>query len=113
MPRRYLGNENDLEITHIRGSGPGGQNRNKRMSGVRIEHKPTGIVVAATERRSQAQNLGMAVERLNQKLAALRHRPIPRVATKPSKSSERRRRDDKSAHSKVKKQRRKPSDGDW
>ena len=33
-------------------SGPGGQHRNRTESGVRLTHRPTGIVVLATERRS-------------------------------------------------------------
>lgn len=98
--------EEDLEITHLKGSGPGGQNRNKRMSGVRIVHLPTGIVVVATERRSQAQNLDAARERLILKLEALFHRPIPRVATKRTRSSKVRRVDNKRQRGDVKKSRR-------
>ncbi len=30
--------ETDLEIVHLKGSGPGGQNRNKRQTGIRITH---------------------------------------------------------------------------
>lgn len=98
--------DQDLEITHLKGSGPGGQNRNKRMSGVRIVHLPTGIVAIATERRSQAQNLEAARERLIEKLEALYHRPIPRVATKRSKSSKLKRINNKRQRGDVKKNRR-------
>ncbi len=59
----------DCEVTHGRGSGPGGQRRNKVQTAVRIRHQPTGIEAAARERASQAQNLSAAVFRLRVKLA--------------------------------------------
>jgi protein subunit release factor A len=71
--------------------GPGGQHRNKTASGVRLLHLPTGIVVTATERRSQAQNRAVAVERLRTRLAAATHVPRPRVATRPTLASRERR----------------------
>jgi protein subunit release factor A len=78
----------DVEVTHVKGSGPGGQNRNKRMSGVRVVHVPTGVAIRATERRSQSQNLSHALDRLGEKLRDLAFRPKKRVATKKSKSSQ-------------------------
>lgn len=113
MRRRHLGSEDNLEISHTKGSGPGGQNRNKRMTAVRVKHKPTGLVVVATERRSQAQNLEAALDRLDEKVARLYHRPAPRHDTKPTKSSQRKRVDKKQAHSKTKRMRQKPRDSDW
>lgn len=83
--------KNALEITHVRGSGPGGQNRNKRFTGVRIEHKPTGTTVRATERRSQAMNLAQAFTRLEEKLEKLSFKPKARRKTKKTKSSQKRR----------------------
>jgi hypothetical protein len=52
-----------------RRSGPGGQHRNKTSSGVFLVHDPTGIVGEATERRSQAENRAVALQRLRLKLA--------------------------------------------
>jgi len=72
-------------------SGPGGQHRNKTASGVRLTHPPTGLTVTATERRSQAQNRSMALERLREVLKPLTFVPKVRKATKPSKGSKRRR----------------------
>jgi peptide chain release factor 1 len=49
-------NKSDLDISFFRSSGPGGQNVNKVETAVRIIHKPTGIIVASQEERSQARN---------------------------------------------------------
>lgn len=61
-------NEDDIRIEYFRGHGPGGQHRNVTESAVRIRHMPTGIVVQASERRSQWQNRALAMERLRQAL---------------------------------------------
>jgi peptide chain release factor 1 len=47
--------DNELEITTKRGSGPGGQARNKTESCVRIRHIPTGLTVVI-DSRDQAAN---------------------------------------------------------
>ncbi|MEM1067748.1 MAG: peptide chain release factor-like protein [Planctomycetota bacterium] len=52
-----------------RRSGPGGQHRNKTSSGVFLTHQPTETVAEATERRSQADNRAVALQRLRLKLA--------------------------------------------
>lgn len=95
----------EVEITHYKGSGPGGQNRNKRMTGVRIRHLATGIVAEATERRSQGQNLAAAWERLEEKLARHYFRPKKRVPTRKTRASQVRRVEAKRGQSERKKSR--------
>jgi ribosome-associated protein len=73
------------------GGGPGGQHRNKTESAVRLLHRPTGVVVTATERRSQGQNRGATLERRCGRLEALAHRPKPRRPTKPGRGAKERR----------------------
>ena len=59
----------ECELRRQRRSGPGGQHRNKVETAVFIQHLPTGITAAASERRSQEQNRAMAIQRLRLRLA--------------------------------------------
>ncbi len=89
--------------------GPGGQHRNKTETGVRLTHHVTGTVITATERRSQLQNRGVALERLRQRLQQLSIEPKLRRATKPSWGSVQRRISAKKHTSQRKTDRK----GDW
>ena len=60
-----------------RRSGPGGQHRNKTSSGAFLHYPPTDTTAEATERRSQADNRNIALERLRFRLAVEVRSPSP------------------------------------
>jgi protein subunit release factor B len=79
--------ERDSDVEFFIASGPGGQHRNKVETGVRLVHRPTGITVTATERRSQHANREAAFERMRARLEQFQRVEVPRKPTRPTAAS--------------------------
>ena len=67
----------ECQVDTYRASGPGGQNRNKVETAVRLRHGPSGLTVIAEESRSQAENRTRALRRLRKVLALRVRHPVP------------------------------------
>ncbi len=126
--------ENDISEQFIRSSGPGGQNVNKVSSAVKLRFhlaacttlnptikrraaqlagsrltKTGEIVIQADGFRNQEQNRSDARQRLHELLKKASERQKPRIPTRPTKASKRRRVEGKVKRGSVKQQRRKPT----
>ena len=89
--------------------GPGGQHQNKAETAVRLRHIKTGVTVTASERRSQSMNRDEALQRLRRALKAMTYVAPPRIPTRVTRASKRRRIENKRRLSDKKRDRK----GDW
>lgn len=66
----------DFKVTYTRGSGPGGQHRNKVETCCTITHIPTGLTQRCQATRSKSKNYEIAMKILLSKIAALKQQQI-------------------------------------
>lgn len=96
-------------VEPYRSSGPGGQRKNKKETAIRLTHVPTGLVVIATESRSQAANRQIAFERLRKRLKQLNRTRKRRLPTRPPAGAVRAQHEQKKKVSERKSLRKRPS----
>lgn len=75
----------EFKIEYVLSRGPGGQRRDKKKTGVRLYHLPSGFVVQVDNQRLQTQNKKIAFQIMAGKLKQARRRKKKRIPTKVPK----------------------------
>ena len=86
MSPRFLNDEQllaECKVDISRGSGPGGQKRNKTSNAVHLRHIATGVEATGTESRSLLENRLHAIHRLRLKIAADVREPVDLLKFEP------------------------------
>ena len=126
MTSRYPIPANEIELTAVRAQGAGGQNVNKLSSAIHLrfdvrasslpevlkmrllalsDHRLTRdgvVIIKAQEYRTQEMNRAAALARLDDLIASVSMTRKSRVATRPTRASNRRRLDSKAKRSEIK-----------
>jgi len=109
MNHSFKNLEKQTKIYYSTSTGPGGQRRDRKKTGVRMHHLPSGIIVRVDRITSQAQNKKIAFRILKERLLKLRQPKKKRIATRIPRYIKEKRIKRKKYHSQKKKMRKKGS----
>ena len=109
-------NDEDLlaqcDVETFRSGGKGGQHQNTTESGVRLRHRPSGVVAESRSERSQHLNKKNCLENLRRKIERLNYRPKKRLPTRIPRRAKQIRLNSKAHRSSKKSMRKNPSQED-
>jgi len=129
ITRNVAIDENAIDVSFTRSSGPGGQKVNSSATAVQLRFDVSNaslsddvrerlvelagnritrdgeLIIEASDHRTQGRNRQAALDRLVKMIRQATKKPTPRRKTKPTAASERRRLENKRRHSEKKRRR--------